>query len=262
MSCEPREGDVHHITAAVLIKCSRVQRSSFFDLRLRLNHVQQQHPSCATSLLQHVAQNPPRKEGEPFRLFQYTNVYTHQVEYEWELGPETLEAQARRVKEECAPRFCPGNRECELVKDDDGEEACCRCGVRNPWQKRTAVGDGPEEARSTDPNSYIELHPVSNWKWGRYPGAMLQRLVESGVPKEVRKFCKKAFKNPADFQKDWTQHTKREFFRKHGDQLPSSVASFFKDFRCAPSEWRMYRIDDEWERASKAEHRRVRSRYF
>ena len=199
--------------------------------------------------------NPPRKAGEPFGgRFQYTNVFTHQVEYEWYLEPEIIDRQLTRCKEECTPRFCPGNRECELVKDDDGEEACCRCGMRNPWQNRTAVGDGPEEAQPTDPECRLQLHPVGKWKWGRYPEAMLQKLKEYDVPKEVRKFCKKAFKNPADFQKDWTQYTKREFFRKHGDKLPGSVASFLKDFRCAPPEWEMYSIDDVWERAGKAEY--------
>ena len=84
--------------------------------------------------------SPPRKQGEPFGRFQYTHVYTHQVEYEWTLDPDTLEAQNRRCKEECTPRFCPGNRECELVKDDDGEEACCRCGVRQPVAKANGGG--------------------------------------------------------------------------------------------------------------------------
>ena len=61
--------------------------------------------------------------------------------------------------------------------------------------------------------------------------------------------------DPATFQKDWTERAKREFLREHGARRPYSVASFLKDFRRAPPEWLMYRIDDVWEAASKAEKR-------
>ena len=58
--------------------------------------------------------------------------------------------------------------------------------------------------------------------------------------------------DPAAFQKAWRERAKREFLREHGARRPYSVASFLKDFGCAPPGWRMYRIDDGWEAASKA----------
>ena len=70
--------------------------------------------------------NPPREEGEPFGCSntQTCTLTGWSMSGNWDQKPSRHRPGGARK-----PKFCPGNHECELVKDDDGEEACCRCGV-------------------------------------------------------------------------------------------------------------------------------------